>query len=73
MNQSSTNPEPSPPPAAPPQPFQAEGYRAGLERAMSLVWTEKQKLSVVTPAYFALTKLWDELYLEANPKKDGAH
>lgn len=43
-------------------------YRAGLERAMTLIWTEKQRHSVISPEYFALAKLWDELYHESNPK-----
>lgn len=76
MNPSPTNPEPSQPsaPSVPlPAATVAEAYRAGLERAMSLIWAEKQRYSVITPAYFALAKLWDELYHEANPNKDGAH
>lgn len=43
-----------------------EAYQNGLERAMTLVWAEKQKHSVITPVYFALSKLWDELYREAH-------
>jgi hypothetical protein len=43
----------------------ARGYRAGLEKAMALVWQEKSRHSVVTEAYFALKKVWDELYLES--------
>ncbi len=50
----------------------APEYRAGLELAMAVVWKEKQKHSVITPAYFALAKVWDELKREAEPAKhDG--
>lgn len=43
---------------------QTPEYRAGLEKAMAAVWTEKQKHSVITPAYFALAKVWEELRRE---------
>lgn len=74
MNPPAPEPQPSSPPAVPPPDPRPDAYRAGLERAMALVWMEKQKHSVITPAYFALAKLWDELFHEANPKKDdGKH
>ncbi len=76
MDPSPTHPQPSHPSAPPASRTDAtpsDAYRAGLERAMSLVWHEKQKHSVITPAYFALAKVWDELYHEAHPKTDGAH
>jgi len=69
------NPEPSkavaPLSAAVPEARDAAAYRAGLERAMTLIWHEKQKHSVITPAYFALAKIWDELFHEANPDAAG--
>jgi hypothetical protein len=40
-------------------------YRGGIEKAMSIVWREKSRHSVVSEAYFALKKVWDELYVEA--------
>ncbi|MBI3564962.1 MAG: hypothetical protein HY079_07190 [Elusimicrobia bacterium] len=49
-------------------PAHSPDYRAGLERAMSMIWTEKQRHSVISPEYFALAKLWDAMYREANPK-----
>jgi len=75
MNQSASNPEPSQAvsSSAPVSGARDEAsYRAGLERAMTLIWAEKQKLSVITPAYFALAKVWDELYREANPNGGSA-
>jgi hypothetical protein len=72
------NPEPSKTPAsadaaAAPPPAPSDEYRAGLEHAMTVVWREKQKLSVITPAYFALAKVWDELYHDAHPSPSDKH
>lgn len=46
-------------------------YRAGLERAMAAVWKEKQKHSVITPVYFALAKVWDELRREMTTREES--
>lgn len=46
-------------------------YRAGLEKAMAAVWTEKQKHSVITPAYFALAKVWEELRREMSSREES--
>jgi hypothetical protein len=40
-------------------------YRAGVEKAMSVVWKEKNKHSVISETYFTLKKVWEELSLEA--------
>jgi hypothetical protein len=40
-------------------------YREGLEKAMTVVWREKNKHSVISETYFALKKVWDELYAES--------
>lgn len=72
MNQPTPNSEPTPAAlnanAAPADYRGTEAYRAGLERAMTLVWEEKQKLSVMTAEYYYLKKAWEALYHEANPK-----
>jgi hypothetical protein len=74
MSQPMPNQEPSKA-AAPlpgvPEERDAASYRAGLEHAMTVIWHEKQKHSVITPAYFALAKVWDELYHAANPNAAG--
>lgn len=70
MGQPTPNPEPARSAAstasAAAAPAGAASYRAGLERAMTLVWAEKTRHSVVTPAYFALKTVWEQLYHEAN-------
>ena len=43
----------------------AATYREGLERAMTLIWAEKNKHSVISETYFTLKKVWEELYHEA--------
>ncbi|MBI5247033.1 MAG: hypothetical protein HY923_07605 [Elusimicrobia bacterium] len=44
-------------------------YRAGLERAMDALKKEKQKHSVIAPAYFALVKVYDELREELETRE----
>lgn len=46
-------------------------YRAGLERAMDALRKEKQKHSVITPAYFALAKVCDELREEMMTREES--
>ena len=70
MIQPTPNPESAKAPAGvePADLRSTEAYRAGLERAMTLIWEEKQKLSVVTVGYYVLKNVWEALYHEANPK-----
>lgn len=44
-------------------------YRAGLERALDALKKEKQKHSVIAPAYFALVKVYDELREELETRE----
>lgn len=44
-------------------------YRAGLERALDAVRKEKQKHSIIAPAYFALVKVYDELREELETRE----
>lgn len=48
---------------------QTPEYRAGLERAMDALRKEKQKHSVITPAYFALAKVCEELTEELETRE----
>ena len=50
---------------------QTPDYRAGLEKALAVLGAEKQKHSVITPAYFVLAKVWDELRREMMTREES--
>jgi hypothetical protein len=61
MNQATPNPQDG---------TKTLAYRGGLEKAMAVVWAEKNKHSVISEAYFALKNVWDELYRESTQNSD---
>ena len=43
-----------------------DAYNEGLAKAMTAVWDERGKYSVLSPEFFVLTKIWETLFAETN-------
>ena len=57
----------------PGKPAEQPDYDGGLTRAMSLVWEERGKYSVLSETFFALTRVWEQLCSERDRRRSQAH